>query len=202
MKNKPNLATVSQHQKLLWSQRDYSGIRKGSWLKKQVIELRFSPHLPQGDNWKEPVCSFSLIWRHQPFKKGIIAVSSHQEINPLFTQHIHFTHPSHYLHFPRREQNWEDKSNLCTPTFSSLQLSPCREAIFLFQLLPALYTLTEGWHTVHEHFHLRDLWKPSFKCILQGGKQIMLMYVWNSLLGQEMPPRVRKAPASADGPSH
>lgn len=112
-------------------------------------------------------------------------------------------HPAHLIHTAfhapcRREQNWEDKSHLCTPTFSSLQLSSCREAIFLFQLLPALYTLAEESHTVHEHFHLQYLWKPSFKCIFQGGKQIKLLCIWNSLLEQEMPPNVRKAPATAD----
>lgn len=67
--------------------------KKGLLAEEAVIELRFSPPLPQGDNWKEPVCSFSLIWRHQPFKKCIIAVSSQQEDESTL-------HPAHSFHTP------------------------------------------------------------------------------------------------------
>lgn len=122
-----------------------------------------------------------------------MAISCHQEDKSTL-------HPAHSFHTPFHtacislEQSRTGRTNPISalihfhPSVLFIFLYFPLSAIFLFELLLALYTLTEESHTVHEHLHPQYLWKPSFKSIFQGGEQIVLMHMGNSLLVlQELP---------------
>lgn len=88
-----------------------------------------------------------------------MAISPCQEYKfTLFTHHINYTHTLlHKLHFPRREQNCENKFTSCVPTISILQLPSCR-GYFPLDLVQAcllilLYILAWKSHTFYECFH-------------------------------------------------